>query len=163
MSQAKEAQIKLYKTREDKELDKVIALENKVKVLNDIVYKTGQSVQTMNMLNRNCKTSFAKPDSVKKAQRESSFWRTCQKCERLETELSKNEKCHRVLNHNQKSCDYLELELQQCKEKIKNDKSFQRKSVTIFLKDVNSTLKFKTGKAKLSRQRKWQYGELKNS
>ncbi|GKA84805.1 retrovirus-related pol polyprotein from transposon TNT 1-94 [Tanacetum coccineum] len=52
MSQAKEAQIKLYKTRKDKELDKVIALENKVKVLNDIVYKTGQSVQTMNMLNR---------------------------------------------------------------------------------------------------------------
>ncbi|GJU75083.1 retrovirus-related pol polyprotein from transposon TNT 1-94 [Tanacetum coccineum] len=33
MSQAKEAQIKLYKTREDKELDKVIALENKVKFL----------------------------------------------------------------------------------------------------------------------------------
>ncbi|GJY13829.1 hypothetical protein Tco_0383138 [Tanacetum coccineum] len=44
MSQEKEAQIKLYKTREDKELDKVIALENKVKVLDDIVYKTGQSV-----------------------------------------------------------------------------------------------------------------------
>ncbi|GKD38676.1 hypothetical protein Tco_1258883 [Tanacetum coccineum] len=51
------------------ELDKVIALENKVKVLNDIVYKTGQSVQTMNMLNRNCKTSFAKPEFLKKAQR----------------------------------------------------------------------------------------------
>ncbi|GJV51106.1 retrovirus-related pol polyprotein from transposon TNT 1-94 [Tanacetum coccineum] len=69
MSQAKEAQIKLYKTHEDKELDKVIALENKVKVLNDIVYKTGQSVQTMNMLNRNCKMSFAKPEFLKKAQR----------------------------------------------------------------------------------------------
>ncbi|GJR12649.1 hypothetical protein Tco_0795301 [Tanacetum coccineum] len=69
MSQEKEAQIKLYKTREDKELDKVIALENKVKVLNDIVYKTGQSVQTMNMLNRNCKMSFAKPEFLKKAQR----------------------------------------------------------------------------------------------
>nr|GEY27714.1 hypothetical protein [Tanacetum cinerariifolium] len=51
LSQAKEAHIKLYKTREDKELDKVIALENKVKVLDNIVYKTGQSVQTMNMLN----------------------------------------------------------------------------------------------------------------
>ncbi|GJT14589.1 retrovirus-related pol polyprotein from transposon TNT 1-94 [Tanacetum coccineum] len=63
------SKIKLYKTREDKELDKVIALENKVKVLNDIVYKTGQSVQTMNMLNRNCKTSFAKPEFLKKAQR----------------------------------------------------------------------------------------------
>ncbi|GJZ22518.1 hypothetical protein Tco_0559557 [Tanacetum coccineum] len=33
MSQEKEAQIKFYKTREDKELDKVIALENKVKFL----------------------------------------------------------------------------------------------------------------------------------
>nr|GEW00406.1 ribonuclease H-like domain-containing protein [Tanacetum cinerariifolium] len=41
LSQAKEAQIKLYKTREDKELDKVIALENKVKVLDNTVYKTG--------------------------------------------------------------------------------------------------------------------------
>ncbi|GJZ73718.1 hypothetical protein Tco_0637864, partial [Tanacetum coccineum] len=69
MSQEKEAQITLYKTRVDKELDKVIALENKVKVLNDIVYKTGQSVHTMNMPNRNCKTSFAKPKFLKKAQR----------------------------------------------------------------------------------------------
>nr|GFA10217.1 hypothetical protein [Tanacetum cinerariifolium] len=41
LSQQKEAQIKLYKTREDKELDKVIALENKVKFLDYIVYKTG--------------------------------------------------------------------------------------------------------------------------
>nr|GEW67190.1 retrovirus-related Pol polyprotein from transposon TNT 1-94 [Tanacetum cinerariifolium] len=64
-----DAQIKLYKSREDKEIDKVIALENKVKVLDNIVYKTGQSVQTMNMLNRNCKTSFAKPKFLKKAQR----------------------------------------------------------------------------------------------
>nr|GEU36492.1 hypothetical protein [Tanacetum cinerariifolium] len=65
----KEAQIKLYKTREDKELDKVIALENKVKVLENIVYKTGQSVQTMNMLNSKCRTSFAKSDIFKKSQR----------------------------------------------------------------------------------------------
>nr|GEY84893.1 integrase, catalytic region, zinc finger, CCHC-type, peptidase aspartic, catalytic [Tanacetum cinerariifolium] len=69
LSQAKETQNKLYKTREDKELDKVIALENKVKVLDNIVYKTGQSVQTMNMLNSKCKTSFAKPEFIKKAQR----------------------------------------------------------------------------------------------
>ncbi|GJW74636.1 ribonuclease H-like domain-containing protein [Tanacetum coccineum] len=47
MSQAKEAQIKLYKTREDKELDKVIALENKVKckekINNDKSFKENQS------------------------------------------------------------------------------------------------------------------------
>nr|GEV09309.1 hypothetical protein [Tanacetum cinerariifolium] len=64
----KEAQIKLYKTREDKELDKVIALENKVKVVN-IVYKTGQLVQTMNMLSNKCRMSFTKPEFLKKAQR----------------------------------------------------------------------------------------------
>ncbi|GJU81547.1 integrase, catalytic region, zinc finger, CCHC-type containing protein [Tanacetum coccineum] len=69
MSQEKEAQKKFHKTREDKELEKVIALENKIKILDDIVYKTGQSVQTMNMLNRNCKTSFVKPEFLKKAQR----------------------------------------------------------------------------------------------
>nr|GFB34883.1 hypothetical protein [Tanacetum cinerariifolium] len=51
------------------ELDKVIALENKVKVLDNIVYKTGQSVQTINMLNNKCRTSFAKPEFLKKAQR----------------------------------------------------------------------------------------------
>nr|GEX26531.1 retrovirus-related Pol polyprotein from transposon TNT 1-94 [Tanacetum cinerariifolium] len=65
----KEAQIKLYKTQEDKELDKVIKLENKVKVLDNIFYKTGQSVQTMNMLNNKCRTSFAKPEFLKKTQR----------------------------------------------------------------------------------------------
>nr|GEX90490.1 integrase, catalytic region, zinc finger, CCHC-type, peptidase aspartic, catalytic [Tanacetum cinerariifolium] len=69
LSQAKEAHIKLYKTHEDKELDKVIALENKVKVLDNIVYKTGQSVQTVNMLNSKCRMSFAKPEFLKKAQR----------------------------------------------------------------------------------------------
>ncbi|GJT53399.1 integrase, catalytic region, zinc finger, CCHC-type containing protein [Tanacetum coccineum] len=70
ISHEKEAQKQFYKTREDREIEKVIALENKVKVLDDIVYKTGQSVQTMNLLNRNCKTSFVKPEFLKKAQRE---------------------------------------------------------------------------------------------
>nr|GEX65437.1 putative reverse transcriptase domain-containing protein [Tanacetum cinerariifolium] len=69
MSQQTEAQIKFHKTCEDKEIDKVITLENKVKVLDNIVYKTDQSVQTMNMMNLNCKTSFAKPEFLKKAQR----------------------------------------------------------------------------------------------
>ncbi|GKD75539.1 retrovirus-related pol polyprotein from transposon TNT 1-94 [Tanacetum coccineum] len=69
MSQEKEAQKKFHKTREDKELEKVIALENKIKVLDDIVYKIVHLVQTINMLNRNCKTSFVKSEFLKKAQR----------------------------------------------------------------------------------------------
>nr|GEW00548.1 hypothetical protein [Tanacetum cinerariifolium] len=73
LSQEKEAQLKFYKTREDKKIDKVIVLENKIKDLDNIVYKTDQLVQTMNMLNRNCKTSFAKPKFLKKAQRRNPY------------------------------------------------------------------------------------------
>nr|GFB78350.1 hypothetical protein [Tanacetum cinerariifolium] len=67
LKQQKDAQIKLYKSREDKEIEKVIDLENKVNVLDKIVYKTSQSVQTMNMLNNKCRTSFAKLEYLKKA------------------------------------------------------------------------------------------------
>nr|GFC12224.1 hypothetical protein [Tanacetum cinerariifolium] len=67
LKQQKDAQIKLYKTREDKDIEKVIDLENKVKVLDNIVYKTGQSVQTINMLNNKCRTSFVNPEYLKKA------------------------------------------------------------------------------------------------
>nr|GEX00512.1 retrovirus-related Pol polyprotein from transposon TNT 1-94 [Tanacetum cinerariifolium] len=38
LSQQKEAKIKLYKTREDKELDKVIELENKVKLIEIVLF-----------------------------------------------------------------------------------------------------------------------------
>nr|GFA49646.1 hypothetical protein [Tanacetum cinerariifolium] len=69
LSKQKEAQIKLYKTREDKKLEKVIELDNKVKVLDNIVYKTSQTVQTMNVLNNKCRTSFEKPEFLKKAKR----------------------------------------------------------------------------------------------
>nr|GFA96305.1 hypothetical protein [Tanacetum cinerariifolium] len=69
LSQQKEAHTKLYKTQEDKELDKVIELEHKIKVLDNTIYKTGQSVQMMNMLNNKCRMSFAKPEFLKKDQR----------------------------------------------------------------------------------------------
>nr|GEY32981.1 hypothetical protein [Tanacetum cinerariifolium] len=127
LSQAKEAQIKLYKTREDKELDKVIALENKVKVLDNIVCKTGQSVQTMNMLNSKSKMSFAKPEFLKKAQRANlrmydidevtnlrcDYLETLEKCECLEKELSKSKMMSKSFEALQKHVINLELELQQ--------------------------------------------------
>ncbi|GJX89722.1 hypothetical protein Tco_0343048 [Tanacetum coccineum] len=45
-----------FKTREDELLDKQIQLENKIKELDNILVKTGQSIQTMHMLS-------PKPDS----------------------------------------------------------------------------------------------------
>nr|GFB00014.1 hypothetical protein [Tanacetum cinerariifolium] len=213
LSKQKEAQIKLYKTHEDKKLEKVIELEHKVKVLDNIIYKTGQTVQTMNMLNNKCRTSFAKPKFLKKAkranprlydigcyndnlavmlapesdevihlekeirsklndlikpfdytklnnlydlfvpQREKSseqqreyyyadhmnailsvyteldevtnlqcnYMELLQKCECLETELSKSKMMSKSFESVQKHAINLELELQQCKEKIQND------------------------------------------
>ncbi|GJW37776.1 hypothetical protein Tco_0060696 [Tanacetum coccineum] len=68
LSSEKEELKQFYKTREDNEIEKVINLKKHVNVLNDIVYKTDQSVQTMNMLNSKCTTSFVKPRYLKKAQ-----------------------------------------------------------------------------------------------
>nr|GEX91638.1 hypothetical protein [Tanacetum cinerariifolium] len=139
LSQQKEAQFKLYKTREDNELDKVITLENKVKVLDNIVYKTGQSVQTMNMLNNKCQTSFAKPEFLKKAQRANP---------RLyDTELSKSKMMSESFEALQKHAINLEIDLQQCQEKIKNDKSFKENQSKEFRKEhehVNSRTKIPT-------------------
>nr|GEW23376.1 integrase, catalytic region, zinc finger, CCHC-type, peptidase aspartic, catalytic [Tanacetum cinerariifolium] len=90
LSKQKETQIKLYKTREDKELEKIIELENKVKVLDNIVYKTGQSVQTTNMLNSKCRTSFVKPEFLKKAQRANPHLRS----------LKSNPQGDRVMHNN---------------------------------------------------------------
>ncbi|GJS57337.1 retrovirus-related pol polyprotein from transposon TNT 1-94 [Tanacetum coccineum] len=252
------SKIKLYKTREDKELDKVIALENKVKVLNDIVYKTGQSVQTMNMLNRNCKTSFAKPEFLKKAQRanprlydigcyndnlalmlapesdesiqlankcrsklsdlirpfdydqlnnlydcklnadleqfhlclkeemvadlryfnsleheeyyyadhmnailgiytdldeftdlQCDYVETWEKYEHLEKELSKSRTMSKNFEALQKHAINLELDLQQCKEKIKNDKSFKENQSNVFLKEREQYFEIQDLKAQL--------------
>nr|GEU88847.1 hypothetical protein [Tanacetum cinerariifolium] len=163
LSQAKEAQIKLYKTREEKELDKVIALENKVKVLDNIVYKTGQSVQTMNMLNRNCKMSFAKPEFLKKAQRanprlydidevtnlQCDYLEMLEKRECLEKELSKSKMMSKSFEALQQHAINLELDLQQCQEKIKNKKSFKENQSKEFRKEREQYFEIQDLKAQL--------------
>nr|GEU96285.1 integrase, catalytic region, zinc finger, CCHC-type, peptidase aspartic, catalytic [Tanacetum cinerariifolium] len=163
LSQQKETQIKLYKTREDKELDKVIALENKIKVLDNIVYKTGQSVQTMNMLNNKCRTSFAKPEFLNKAQRanprlydidevtnlQCDYLELSDKCECLETELSKSKIMSKSFKSVQKHAINLELELQQCKEKIKNDKLFKVNQTKDFCKEREQYFEIQDLKAQL--------------
>ncbi|GKA32033.1 hypothetical protein Tco_0718400 [Tanacetum coccineum] len=50
---------------------------------------------------------------------------TLEKCERLEKELSKSRTMSKSFEALQKHAINLELDLQQCKEKIKNDKSFK--------------------------------------
>ncbi|GJV57284.1 integrase, catalytic region, zinc finger, CCHC-type containing protein [Tanacetum coccineum] len=174
MSQAREAQIKLYKTHEDKELDKVIALENKVKVLNDIVYKIGQSIQTMNMLNRNCKTSFAKPEFLKKAQRANPRLYDIG-CYNDNLALMLAPESDEIIRHDKESrsklsdiiklFDYDKLNnlydlfvpqrekspeqhyflrcKEECKEKIKNDKSFKENQSKRISERTRTVLKFR--------------------
>ncbi|GJV02914.1 hypothetical protein Tco_1336483 [Tanacetum coccineum] len=140
MSQEKEAQIKFYKTREDKEIEKVIALENKVKALDDIVYKTGQSVQTMNMLNRNCKTSFVKPEFLKKAQRANPH---------LYDIGCYNDNLALMLAPESDEPIRLAQESQSKLKQIKNDKAFKENQSNIFLKEHEQYFEIQDLKAQL--------------
>ncbi|GKD37815.1 hypothetical protein Tco_1258022 [Tanacetum coccineum] len=63
------------KQKEEKDLDKLIMTENKLKFLNEIVYKRNQSIQTIHMLapkgsTFNGRPTFANPMYLKKAQSE---------------------------------------------------------------------------------------------
>nr|GEW80246.1 hypothetical protein [Tanacetum cinerariifolium] len=85
-SQQKEAQIKLYKTCEDKELDKVIALENKVKFLkkaqrvNPRLYDIERSRLSHTPVNNgNSKESFHKQTTLLEKRMDESILRD-QKC-----------------------------------------------------------------------------------
>ncbi|GJZ27446.1 retrovirus-related pol polyprotein from transposon TNT 1-94 [Tanacetum coccineum] len=124
ISSQKAEQEKLFKTREDNGIEKVIILENQVKVLNEIVYKTGQSVQTLIMLNRNCKTSFVKPQYLKKAQSanplytkldevtliQCDYFEALEKCQSLESEISKRNADVNNKSFNELSKRFFELE-----------------------------------------------------
>ncbi|GKD18642.1 hypothetical protein Tco_1207800, partial [Tanacetum coccineum] len=63
------------KLKEEKDIDKMISMENKLKFLNEIVYKRSQSIQTIHMLAPKCPTfngrpTFANLRYLKKAQNE---------------------------------------------------------------------------------------------
>nr|GEV71759.1 retrovirus-related Pol polyprotein from transposon TNT 1-94 [Tanacetum cinerariifolium] len=162
--------------KEDKELDKVITLKNKVKVVDNIVYKTDQSVQTINMLNNKCRTSFAKPEFLKKAQRANPRMydigcyndnlalmlapesdevirleneKLLEKCECLEKELSKSKMMSKSFEALQKHAINLEIDLQQCQEKIKNDKSFKENMSKEFRKEREQYIEIQDLEAQL--------------
>ncbi|GKB30563.1 hypothetical protein Tco_0869964 [Tanacetum coccineum] len=63
------------KIKEEKDIDKMISMEQHLKFLNEIVYKRNQSIQTIHMLAPKCPTfnerpAFADPMYLKKAQYE---------------------------------------------------------------------------------------------
>ncbi|GJX96155.1 retrovirus-related pol polyprotein from transposon TNT 1-94 [Tanacetum coccineum] len=63
------------KLKEEKDIDKMISMENQLKFLNEIVYKRSQSIETIHMLAPKCPTfngrpTFANPMYLKKAQNE---------------------------------------------------------------------------------------------
>ncbi|GJS46804.1 hypothetical protein Tco_0596925 [Tanacetum coccineum] len=63
------------KLKEEKDIDKMISMENQLKFLNEIVYKRSQSIQTIHMLAPKCSTFNGRPTLanlmyLKKAQNE---------------------------------------------------------------------------------------------
>ncbi|GJS11724.1 hypothetical protein Tco_0368520 [Tanacetum coccineum] len=74
---------------------------------------------------------------------------TWEKCEHLEKELSKSRTMSKNFEALQKHAINLELDLQQCKEKIKNDKSFKENQSNVFLKEREQYFEIQDLKAQL--------------
>nr|GEY97627.1 integrase, catalytic region, zinc finger, CCHC-type, peptidase aspartic, catalytic [Tanacetum cinerariifolium] len=230
LSQQKEAQIKLYKTQEDKELDKVIELEHKVKKAqraNPSLYDIGcyndnlalmlapdfdevirlekesrsklsdlirpfdydklnnlydlfvpqreksseqhyflerSRLSHINVNNRKSKEDFNKQTTLLEKRMDESipldkqyevtnlqcdYLELLEKCEGLETELSKSKMMSKSFESVQKHAINLELELQQCKEKIKNDMLFKVNQTKYFCKEREQYFEIQDLKAQL--------------
>ncbi|GJS45490.1 retrovirus-related pol polyprotein from transposon TNT 1-94 [Tanacetum coccineum] len=186
MSQAKEAQIKLYKTREDKELDKVIALENKVKFLRKLkeriprLYDIGFYNDNLALMSapdsdemirlekerRSKLSDLIRPFDYDKLnnlydwfvpQREKSpeqyyFPKTNLGINGTTLEkvsISKSRTMSKNFESLQKHAINLELDLQHCKEKIKQDKSFKENQSNVFLKEREQYFEIQDLKAQL--------------
>nr|GEW20470.1 hypothetical protein [Tanacetum cinerariifolium] len=172
---------------------------------NDLV----NELQTMNMLNNKCRTSFAKPEFLKKSERanprmydigcyndnlalmlalesdeviclekesrskeyyyadhmnailgvyteldevtnlQCDYLELLEKCDCLKKELSKSKMMSKSFETAQKHVISLELELQQCKEKIKNDKLFKVSQSNDFRKEREQYIEIQDLKAQL--------------
>ncbi|GJV60117.1 retrovirus-related pol polyprotein from transposon TNT 1-94 [Tanacetum coccineum] len=77
------------------------------------------------------------------------YLETWEKCERLEKELSKSRTMSKSFEALQKHAINLELDLQQCKEKIKCDKSFKENQSNVFLKEREQYFEIQDLKAQL--------------
>ncbi|GJY14096.1 retrovirus-related pol polyprotein from transposon TNT 1-94 [Tanacetum coccineum] len=77
------------------------------------------------------------------------YLETLEKCEHLEKELSKSRTMSKSFEALQKHAINLELDLQQCKEKIKNDKSFKENQSNVFLKEREQYFEIQDLKAQL--------------
>ncbi|GJU59993.1 retrovirus-related pol polyprotein from transposon TNT 1-94 [Tanacetum coccineum] len=148
MSQEKEAQIKLYKTREDKELDKVIALENKVKeMVADLRYFNSleHEVDTLKSQLETQKTQFL--NEIDRLSREYYY------ADHMNAILGVYTDIDEVSNL---QCDYLEtlekcqhLEKELSKKKIKLTKSFKENQSNVFLKEREQYFEIQDLKAQL--------------
>ncbi|GJZ40448.1 retrovirus-related pol polyprotein from transposon TNT 1-94 [Tanacetum coccineum] len=77
------------------------------------------------------------------------YLETLEKCQHLEKELSKSRTMSKSFEALQKHAINLELDLQQCKEKIKNDKSFKENHSNVFLKEREQYFEIQDLKAQL--------------
>ncbi|GJY87111.1 hypothetical protein Tco_0501739 [Tanacetum coccineum] len=77
------------------------------------------------------------------------YGETLEKCEHLEKELSKSKTMSKNFESLQKHAINLELDLQHCKEKIKQDKSFKENQSNVFLKEREQYFEIQDLKAQL--------------
>ncbi|GKC06729.1 hypothetical protein Tco_0998339, partial [Tanacetum coccineum] len=77
------------------------------------------------------------------------YLKTLEKCQHLDKELSKSRTMSKSFEALQKHAINLELDLQQYKERIKNDKSFKENQSNVFLKEREQYFEIQDLKAQL--------------
>nr|GEZ33235.1 retrovirus-related Pol polyprotein from transposon TNT 1-94 [Tanacetum cinerariifolium] len=165
LSQQKEAQIKLYKTREDKCLNEEMVADlrffNSLKLeVDSLRSQLGtQKTQFLNEIDRLSREYYytdhintilgvyTELDEVINLQ--CDYLELLEKCECLETELSNSKMMSQSFESVQKHAINLKLGLQQCTENIKNDKLFKVNQTKGFCKEHEQYFEIQDLKAQL--------------
>ncbi|GJV50713.1 retrovirus-related pol polyprotein from transposon TNT 1-94 [Tanacetum coccineum] len=137
------------KLKEEKDIDKMISMENQLKFLNEIVYKRSQSIQTIHMLAPKCPTFNGRPTFANPSSRE---------CDCLAQKLSEQTEfvskeiyteLLRSFAKLEKHSISLEIALQECQEQLKNDTVCKEKASNVFRKEREQYFEIQDLKAQL--------------
>ncbi|GJU32564.1 hypothetical protein Tco_1176153 [Tanacetum coccineum] len=131
----------------EKRMDESIPWDQKCKSSKEL-FKIKKSVDTIFDEVECCKQRIAKRTYFV-TNLQCDYLETLKKYKHLEKELSKSRTMSKSFEALQKHVINLELDLQQCKEKIKNDKSFNKNQANVFLKEREQYVEIQDLKAQL--------------
>ncbi|GJZ82766.1 retrovirus-related pol polyprotein from transposon TNT 1-94, partial [Tanacetum coccineum] len=124
------------KLKEEKDIDKMISMENQIKFLNEIVYKRSQSIQTIHMLAPKCPTFNGRPTFTNPRECDCLAQKLSEQTEFVSKEIYTE--LLQSFAKLEKHSISLEIALQECQEQLKNDTVCKEKASNVFRKERKS-------------------------